>query len=1164
MPKWTDSQNNAINARGSNIIVSAAAGSGKTAVLVLRVINMITDENNPVSIDKLLIVTFTNAAAAEMRARIAKSLNKIAAENPNNTLVLEQLSLLPGAKICTIDSFCINLVRENFFSLDISQDFDILDNSDDELLQRRVADEIVEEHYENSNDEFISLVELLSASKNDTALSDTIRSISRYIMAQPFPNDWLDSACELYNPAVSIENSELKKYIFEEIKYNLSVAEELLDNSKSSLYESDELYEKYSHMLDDDTAILNRIKSALNDTWDDLKDALLNASFGRMPYKRNYTSDSKAVISANRDMFKSIITNDCASLMKTSADVFAQDNKKLFPIVTLLCSIVKEFNSRLLGEKNEINKYSFSDIEHFAIDLLFAKAENGEVCVTDLAKEYQNNFYEILVDEYQDTNSAQDKLFETISNGKNRFMVGDVKQSIYRFRLAMPQIFNSKRDTYTLYNEISDSVKQKIFLDMNFRSRSDICSYCNYLFAQLMSKRVGEMDYDSAEYLNYGANYDKTSVPSAVIRICDCPEGENKDEYEAYQIAHLINEKIKNKEQVKDGDSYRNINYGDFAVLFRSAKNSIPIYSRIFEECNIPVAAGNKINLFENNEISILLSLIRVIDNPIQDVPLLATLMSVFYGYTPDDIANARLMRSAPNLYSSIVADKEHFAKFLDDLNAYRKAAATMSLESFIRYIIETASYISLISAMGNAEQRKLNIMRFLQIAKNFDSGSNVGLTAFVRYVDSIINSKLSVESADINHSGEQSVLLMSVHHSKGLEFPIVILAGSEKQYNTFDLSALTQLNSKWGIGLKVNNEELLCRYNSLQYTCIKSVNFYASMSENLRVLYVAVTRAKEQFITFATFKNGTYADHINKLSSKLYCNKIIPLSVKGINNDGDLILLCALLHKDGKILRDCCENDIKPLHNGFDFNLDIQVISGEIENTSDEQTDVKPNDELVEQIREKLTFKYERSELASFASKRTASTLDEKEQSYRFFATSKPAFLNESGMTAAEKGTAMHAFMQYCDYSNAKSDLESEIARLTDNGYIMPEQAKSLSRDKLKTLFESDFASRMFNADKIYREIKVSSYVPVNQIEDTQYTDSVLIQGIADCVFEENGELVLVDYKTDRVSSEEELLDLYKNQIAFYRKAVEKTLKKPVKEAVLYSFALNKICIYK
>ena len=349
MPKWTDSQNNAINARGSNIIVSAAAGSGKTAVLVQRVINMITDENNPVSIDKLLIVTFTNAAAAEMRARIAKSLNKIAAENPNNTLVLEQLSLLPGAKICTIDSFCINLVRENFFSLDISQDFDILDNSDDELLQRRVADEIVEEHYENSNDEFISLVELLSASKNDTALSDTIRSISRYIMAQPFPNDWLDSACELYNPAVSIENSELKKYIFEEIKYNLSVAEELLDNSKSSLYESDELYEKYSHMLDDDTAILNRIKSALNDTWDDLKDALLNASFGRMPYKRNYTSDSKAVISANRDMFKSIITNDCASLMKTSADVFAQDNKKLFPIVTLLCSIVKEFNSRLFG-----------------------------------------------------------------------------------------------------------------------------------------------------------------------------------------------------------------------------------------------------------------------------------------------------------------------------------------------------------------------------------------------------------------------------------------------------------------------------------------------------------------------------------------------------------------------------------------------------------------------------------------------------------------------------------------------------------------------------------------------------------------------------------------------------------------------------------------------
>lgn len=1164
MPKWTDSQLDAINARESNIIVSAAAGSGKTAVLVRRVINMITDENNPVGIDKLLIVTFTNAAAAEMRARIAKSLNEIAAENPNNTLVLEQLSLLPGAKICTIDSFCINLVRENFFSLNISQDFDILDNSDDELLQMRVANDIIEEYYDNSSDDFISLVELLSASKNDNALSETIRNISRYIMAQPFPNDWLDEACELYNPEIPVDESLVKKYIFDEISYNIGVAEQLLESSKQSLYESDELYEKYSLMLEGDTAVLDRIKSALNGKWDELKDALLNASFSRMPYKKNYTSDSKAVISSNRDMFKSIITNDCASLVKTSAKVFDDDNKKLYPTVKLLCSTVKEFNERLLLEKKEINKYSFSDIEHFAIDLLFAKNEKGDTVVTDLAKEYQSDFYEILVDEYQDTNSAQDKLFETVSNGKNRFMVGDVKQSIYRFRLAMPQIFNSKRDSYTFYDKYSNSVNQKIFLDMNFRSRKDICNYCNFLFTQLMTKRVGEMDYDTDEYLNYGANYEDNDIPSAVIRICDCPEGANKDEYEAYQIAHMINEKIRNKEQVKDGDTYRDINFGDFAVLFRSAKSSIPVYSRIFEECNIPVAAGNKINLFENNEISVLLSLIRVIDNPIQDVPLLATLMSVFYGYTPDDIANAKLKFSARNLYSSVVADKEHFETFITDIDNYRKAAATMSVESFIRYIIETTSYISLISAMGNAEQRKLNVLRFLQIAKNFDNGSNVGLTAFVRYVDSIINSKLSVESADINHSGEQSVLLMSVHHSKGLEFPVVILAGSEKQYNKLDLSALTQLNPKWGIGIKVNNEELLCRYNSLQYTCIKSVNFYASMSENLRVLYVAVTRAKEQFITFAAFKNGTYGDHINALSSKLCCNKITPLSVKGINNDGDLILLCALLHKDGKILRDCCENDIKPLGSDFDFKLDIKVLSCEIENNEFKQEKVLPDEELVKQIQEKLSFKYERSQLATFASKRAASALDEREQSYKYFASSKPAFLSDGGMTAAEKGTAMHTFMQYCDYSNAKTDLESEINRLKDNGYIMPEQAKSLDRKKLKSLFDGEFARRIFNSDKIYREIKVSSFVPVNQIEDTQYSEPVLIQGIADCVFEENGELVLVDYKTDRVKNEGELLDLYKNQISFYKSAVEKTLKKPVKEAVLYSFELNKICIYK
>lgn len=1169
MPNWTKPQQNAIEARGSNILVSAAAGSGKTAVLVERVIRLITDPTLDVDIDKLLIVTFTNAAAAEMKSRIAKALLKIIKENPNDTNAHKQLSLLPNAKVSTIDSFCIGLVRENFFNLDIEQDFKILDNSENSILEQTAIDEVLETLYEENGDDFKELVDMFSSTKDDKGFADVVKRISHFISSQAFPELWLDDVCKTYNPNVKFEDSFFAQYVFEETNELLNIVFDLYNQSRQALSPLNDKHLKLLDMLDSDYKIIEALlENASKSEWDKQLDILENLSFVRFPVAKCAEKD---FVKTNRDLYRDIIKKSIAPMYSVRSCDYVNDCRLLYPAIKELTGIVKLFNQKTFEMKKELNSFTFSDIEHFAINLLFYPDENGKVVKTDLAKELEFSFYEILVDEYQDTNSAQDTLFATLSNGKNRFMVGDVKQSIYKFRLAMPFIFTKKKDKYQPYDENSNAIRQKIILSNNFRSRKGVCDYVNFVCKNIMSKKVGGIDYNEEEMLNSSAEFNDTDVPSAQIKYVAVPEGENADEYEAHQIADYIINKVNNKEKIKDGNNYREIRYGDFAILLRSAKGRMNVIADVFAEYGIPTVSNNKVNLFDNKEVLILLNFLRVIDNPTQDIPLLATLMSVFYGYSADEISQAKVDYPYGNLYSS-VSSSSIFSKFVDDLKMYREYAASMSVENLVRQIIGDTSYLSLISAMGNHEQRVQNVMLLVDIAKRFDNGENVGLTAFIRYVDSIIENKFNVESATVNDAGKDAVAIMTVHHSKGLEFPVCILAGASHKYNKDDINkGLLQLNAIHGIGLKVFDAERLCRFDSLQFSVIKDINTYEMMSENLRVLYVAMTRAKEQFVTFISVSSkGGVEAYVDSISKKLISSSsstvpiISPFTVKKANTDAELLTLCALIHKDGKILRDMCSKDDIGFDMYSDFDLNIELLDKESEPEYREEQQVPYSPELLSQLKDKLQFRYGRLGVSEFTSKRTASSLDAAEQDFKYITSSKPAFLSKTNMTSAQKGTAMHTFMQFCDYSASKNDLENEIERLVSMSFLTEEQAKSLDRKKLSAFFNGAFAERMFGSAHIYREIKVSSFVPVNEIEETDYTDEVLIQGIADCVFEENGELVLVDYKTDRADSEEELIDKYKNQIAFYKKAVAKTLMKPVKEAVLYSFSLNKVCIYK
>lgn len=1165
MRQWTEPQKNAINARGGNIIVSAAAGSGKTAVLVERVVRLITDEENPVDIDKLLVVTFTTPAAAEMKARISSRLEEILKDSPENRRVMRQLSLLPAAKICTIDSFCNNLVRENFFELSVSQDFTILENSQADIISDTALNTVLDEFYEENDPDFLALVESLSSPKDESGLISAVKETYGYISAQPRPLLWLSRVIEAYRPDVRFENSiwyeSAVEYAFDRLNYALKLSEECL----AFINETDDCAGYYGDFLNAENHQCRNLVSAACSGWDALIEELSKVEFKRFySSKKDFdTPVYKDEIVSRRNFYKDII-NSVKKEITIPSERFEEDNKTIYPVLKMLFKVVSRFSEEFMNLKKERNAYTFSDIEHFALKLLMDTGDDGSIIRSKAAEDLRSSFYEILVDEYQDTNEAQDTMFSLLSNGSNRFMVGDVKQSIYKFRLAMPYIFNHKKETYKDYDESDRCRDSRIILDKNFRSRKDICDFTNFLFSKFMSEKVGELDYNSREFLNCGAEYPPRREPCIYFKITDGCKSPDMDESEAAAIAKMIKQKVESHEKVFDGGRERDITYGDFAVLLRNSKKHIDHYDRVLTSFGIPTISESNSDLLECSEIKMLLSLLRAIDNPSRDVSLLAAMMSPFYGFTADELTEIKLENAGAkcSLYTSVVNSKsEKASAFLKEIQMLSETAVTMSMASFIRYICEYKSVFAFVNALGNARQRHANINVFIAFAQKFDSSSSVGLTSFLRLIDGVSQSSDGIKAAELSAGGENAVKIMSVHHSKGLEFPVVILAGTSRKYNYSDLNNNLIFNERYGVSLKRHNEEELYRMETLQNKIMKNINKSAALSENLRVLYVAVTRAKEQFIAMMSFES--LEKRITADSVRIASGSIEPCICRDINCDADFLLCAALLHKDGLFLRKDSPVKINVSDSSFDISIDISDLQKE--DAEMPQTEPAEADEnIVKLIEERVGYEYPGLRNVNIAAKLNASELDKNDSDPKFFALSKPAFMNEGGLTPGQKGTAMHTFMQFCDYTAAKKDIENEISRLRSSGYISSAQADSIDRKALSDFFNGDFAGRMFSADKIYREIKISSFVKANEIFETDSAEKILVRGISDCVFEENGYLILVDYKTDRVKSETELLERYKNQIAFYRKVIEKTLQKPVKSAVLYSFYLSKVCEYR
>lgn len=1166
--KWTPSQEDAINARGGSVLVSAAAGSGKTAVLVERIISLITDEKNPIDADRILVVTFTNAAAAEMKDRIARAISNLIYENPDKSYLRRQQMLLDKAQISTVHSFCMSLISENFQKLNIPPDFTIADANRIEVFKNQAINEILEEIYENESEIYEALSEIFSLDKNDKNLIDMILRLDNFISSCPFPNSWLSKKTKMYKNVSKVSDTVWGEYILEKaedsLKTSIDIISECLD--EALLYES--VYKAYGYAFETDLLTLENLYNAAKEKdWDKLYNLLSNVTKEKLkPSRDKSTEHVRNNLKTRREQAFSVYKDIRENLVAREKDCL-EDIEKTAPFVDALFTATKMFRERFTQIKRSKNTLDFGDLEHLAIELLVKETDNGYE-KTEYADALSKKYDEIMVDEYQDTNEAQELIFSAISkNEENLFTVGDLKQSIYGFRQAMPELFINRKERYTAYKKENPVFPASISLDKNFRSRENVTETVNFFFNQLMTKESASLEYKDGEQLSFGAQYYENEDPQSQIVIFNDSETEDSaDITEARWIAQEILRMQRENVQVRDSDTglMRTVRPGDVCVLLRSYKNHAPAFLSEMKKYGLDVVCEAENSFFDKKEISFMVSLLRVVDNPMQDIALLGVMMSVVYGFTADDIALMRMNSpKARSLYEALLnfSNEEKFASFIEKMEQLRFMAAQMSVSQFITTLYSVTGFSDIVLAMPQGEIRLENLRTLESYAKSFDSFSQEGLHGFVKYLDRLEEQKSKFtekeESADAD-----SVKLMSVHKSKGLEFPICILAGCARGFNK--TSSDSVLDMKFGFAVKLRGYNGIHRYSSFVREAVQEKINEDGISEELRLLYVALTRAKEKLIMLCSIKKPE--NKLNTLSFSFNTNgEIRSHFIKKAGSISDWLLMCALRHPQAQILRELSDNENIQILNESKNKLEISVISsldsGLIKQEEENETKAAPDKEFILELEEKFKYEYPYGKLRFVPSKISASGMAESKNNIRSF--SRPAFLSSKGVTPAERGTAIHEFMQYCDLKNAREDAENEITRLKENGFITEIQAEVIDREKLSAFFKSEISKKMENAENCKREYRFTSRISANELypekDFAKYEQDIILQGAIDCLIEEDDGVIIIDYKTDRVKNEEELTEHYILQLELYKKAAEKIFNKTVKSCFIYSFHLNK-----
>ena len=1178
--KLTNEQQAAVDSRERSLLVSAAAGSGKTKVLVERLFSYV--EREGANLDDFLIITYTRAAASELRGKIAKALTERMERDPGNYHLRQQMLRVYRADIKTVDAFCTALLRENCHLLGedarghaLRPDFRVLDENEAQVLRERVLARTLDDFYDSLTPGGTLLADTLGAGRDDSALEDLVLELHAKLQAQPYEDKWLEAQRAFWRAVPDkIEDTPYGKILLNEVRRKARHCKNLLQRAAQEMCANDALNQKYAPAFLDASYQLEALEGKTAEGWDAARGVTI--AFPRLAaVKDSDGGEMKARMKSLWDNCKETVKG-FAEIFSASSDEAVEDLRTMAPAMLALIDLTADFSRRYNEEKRRRNAADFSDQEHEAIRLLVA--ENGEP--TELATLVSTRYREIMVDEYQDTNEVQNRIFDAIScKGENLFTVGDVKQSIYRFRLADPRIFLQHYNTWPPLAAADEHESAKLLLSRNFRSRKEVLEATNFVFRNVLSREMGELDYGEDEMLRPGASYAESSVCGAEFHLFDLPTqtGEHRvraSEAEAAFVADYIRNMLSSKFPVQDDKTreLRPVREEDIVILMRSPSTRLLDYRRALESRGIRCAADAGEDFFASMEIAVMFSFLQVIDNPRQDVPLIAVLRSPLFGFVPDELAALRSQQRTGDFYDALLLSEDgHSKAFLAVLRSLRGSAAHLSVRELLSEIYRKCNVLGIFGAMHRGAERKDNLLAFLELSEDFARTGRQGLFDFVR---TLREQLASGEAAAMQTTHASSgVRIMSIHKSKGLEFPVVILSDLARRFSNMDFQSSVLVHPQLGLGPVCVDARRHIQYPTIARQALERTLRREAKAEELRVLYVAMTRAKEKLVMVHTQANagGRVAD----LMALSDC-PVLPEAVDSGKCMGDWIMLPLLQRSEAGALRAFAGQNSEGrffteetpwtvcVHDGLQFAAPAQQSDAAAEERAPQREEL-PADFAA------LSYRYPYAEQTAFPAKLTATQLkgraiDEEISENttlppRLRNLCKPKFLaGKTALTGAERGTALHLVMQDLDFfcEPNEQSVRAQIEAMRAQRKLTEEQAKAADAYAIVRFLRSDLAARIRKSKQVEREYRFSLLRPVRDFSSLDADDSVLLQGVVDCFFEEDGELVVVDFKTDHVSRAQldERAEHYRPQLEVYSMALTRVVGKKVKEKVLYFFS--------
>ena len=1171
MPEWTTEQQQVIDLRDHAMLVAAGAGSGKTAVLVERIIQMISDETNPVDIHTLLVVTFTNAAAAEMKERIGAAIQDKLLENPMSAHLYQQSLLLQNAQITTLHSFCLDLVRQNFFRLGIEPGMKIADDTENQLLLAETLDEVLEYHYSNEEglEAFIQLVDRYGG-REDEALRAAILELYHTAQSMSEPIVWLNK----------IGNELTIDWLFEAqnlIRIQLKRAKSQLMQALNLASTDDGLQGYLNHIEPEYNWICELLDAS---DWDQCSKLLLSGGFQRLPSVKKNTcdEDTKLAVTERRDQAKKIIEELTLDYFSRPKEQLLQEIQDQAMMRNQLCALTLELIEQFQIKKSAKGLMDFHDMEHFCYQLLYERDETGEVVFSELAELLKEQYTEVLVDEYQDINDLQEAILQAVSRPNNLFMVGDIKQSIYGFRMANPTLFAEKYETFA-----QNPACMRIDLNRNFRCRSNVVDGVNEVFSQIMTGRNGDLLYDDAAKLVYGANYPDVlagndPIPEQIqLLVLTAPEQSeileldqtdgtpveleqpmSTMEKEGMVVCREIHRLMNEQAQVYDKrlQQYRTLTWRDIVILLRSPKSTGSVYARILKENGIPAVVDSGDGYFHAWEIQMITSLLHIIDNPLQDIPLLAVLKAPFFQFDENELTELRLLAPKDYFYHCVqfaategnVAEplQQKAAMFLEQLNRWRQMEKQMNLSKVIWQLYKDTGFYEYVGTLKDGLQRQANLRALHERARAYEQTSFQGVFMFLRFLEQLESNQADLEPAKVLGDNDNVVRIMSIHKSKGLEFPIVMLGGMGKNFNMQDTQRDFLLDKEFGIACSTVDDTLQIRYKTIAQKVIAQKKRTALLQEEKRVLYVAMTRARERLYLIGSCNKPENKKQLSPEQASCYLDWLIPLQ------------LGAPLWKV-QYLQDISMESTEDA-------TEQEVVS--LKTILKEQLPLPEKSALYPKLDAQLSWQYPNAFYTHVKAQSSVTELkkqfrkEETEESIQFDFDTRPEIIKASdGLTSAEKGTLLHLILSRVDLAESITEeyLVNLVAQLEADYFIAPGAKEQISLQGILSFFQSELGMRLLAAspDQRYREL------PFITALDSHILDSdlpkgekeILVQGVIDCLWKEADGWVLVDYKSDRVSKHQTqlILDRYMGQIALYRNAVEQILGEPVKEAYFY-----------